>query len=113
MTPPPETWIIGDREERRHSDTPKRRRGDEPVTVRVLVGVLTGLILAVVVAASKFASSSVVSTQRFEMDSIRRAANDSLTARDMKDVRTSVARTDTNVRCIRAILARSSSPFCQ
>lgn len=94
MNPPPEAWIIG---ERREGDR-RAPRLNEPVSVKLFVTVLSGVILAGVLWLSSTAGSSVITAQRFTQDSARRDFRDSMRARDMMDVRSSVARTDTNVR---------------
>lgn len=104
MTPQSETWIIGDRRE----NPDRRRKLDEPVSLKVLATVLAGLILAFLLWVSTIASSSVVTAPRFEKDSARRDFNAAMQKRDVEDVARSTARTDTNVYRLCLMLAPSS-----
>jgi hypothetical protein len=94
---------------RREPDAPAdRRKFDEPVTIKVLVGVVTSILVAFFIWSATIASSSVVSTPRFERDSARRDFRDSMRSRDMQDIRN-------DVKCIRAVVAKSitASEVCR
>jgi hypothetical protein len=84
--------------ERRNGD--RREKLNEPVTLKVFATVLGGLILASLLWLSTVASSSVITTTRFERDSARRDFRDSMRSRDMQEIRN-------DVRCIRAVVAKS------
>jgi hypothetical protein len=85
---------------RREPNAPADRRLDQPVSMKVLVGVVTSLLAAFFIWSATIASSSVVSTPRFERDSARRDFKDSMRSRDMQDIRN-------DVKCIRAVVAKS------
>lgn len=78
----------------------RRAKLDEPVSLKVFVGVLIAVITAALLWLSAFAGSAVVTSQRFATDSARRDFRDSMRARDMQEVRD-------NIRCVRAMVAKS------
>lgn len=76
--------------------------------LKVFAGVLVALIASAVLWLSAVASSSVVTSQRFTADSARRDFRDSMRSRDLQDMRSSVARTDTNVYRLCVMLSPAS-----
>lgn len=91
----------------------RRLKLDEPVSLKVFVGVLIAVISATLLWLSAFAGSSVVTSQRFVLDSIRNENERQNDRRDVRDLRSTGMRTDSTTRCILARLEKRPSPFCQ
>lgn len=92
-------WLSPPALDRRDRDR-RAHKLNEPVTMKLFITVLSGVIVAGLLWLSSMASSSVVTTSRFERDSARRDYRDSMQTRDMQDMRA-------DVRCIRAVVKKS------
>lgn len=108
MTPPPEhgSFTIGERRET------ERRRMSEPVSVKLLLTVVSGLLLSFILWLSATGAGAVTSSTRFERDSVRRDNSEAMIRRDIGDVYEATMRNDSTSRCILARIERRPSPFC-
>lgn len=111
MSPTGRIVMDGETDGRRASD--KKSRGDEPVSVKVFVGVLTGVVLAVILWAASTGAGSVTSARRFELDSARRDVRDSTLTRDMREIKATGLRTDSGVTRLCVMLSTNAARDCR
>lgn len=85
---------------------------NEPVSMKVLVAVVSGLLLSFLLWLTTTGAGAVTSAQRFERDSVRRDNETVLLKRDIGDVYQATMRNDSTSRCILARVEKRPSSFC-
>lgn len=80
------------------------------VRSQVSTGVAVVLIGTFLIWLVTTGAGALVTTRRFERDSSSRTLNDTVNARDLRELRETVMHTDSGVRCL--VAKPNPSPFC-